>query len=621
MKLAKNHGFPKLSILTSLPHVTNRYVVRETLLRPQRITTRPAKSDAGHPVRSFQIKAMISSQHPLLITAMAQQGKWFRPQIKARCSCTTMIKAMGFDRPNSLIKAMNLSQQTGRPTSHLCFVIPSIFMQNLSTTSHYRRRGFILAAARRPSFSHYYRHPFVPSRKKTNQLLHALNGNHTCRTCQCSLIDRSFPNLPKVFKTTPLCLGNGMMVHKFYRCSNHLSLWYYRRRERRYGVYYGNKAQNLYSHICAARAARGAPGDHGIAKHLFRNFFGLHSSINRTNILASGHESRCASEDERSHQILRSTEAMLRRQASYSTARRESRQKYRQWLASSLETGKFTLARFRSPLKRVQNSPIQIRRSYSELCNRPTAGSRAFLFRQYVDISLLDLPRRLLSFRPSTNELTVATWNVETLIGLGKHESLARFAKQHGIDIILLQENKSQSSDELRISGGKILLAGTPTEPMAGVGFYISPHILPLVEDFLPYSGRLAVLTLRTQPLRTHLISTYAPSQLQDQQSDQVRKKVFWEQMESLDTHLQRPSHIFYAGDFNARILSPELDQMTTHIGPAVFPSPGDLNTIEGSNYGKLLEFIMSKDYCIVSTFFSETKQPHNYVQGNLSRG
>ena len=80
--------------------------------------------------------------------------------------------------------------------------------------------------------------------------------------------------------------------------------------------YYGNKAQNLYSHICAARAARGAPGDHGIAKHLFRNFFGLHSSINRTNILASGHESRCASEEERSHQILRSTEAMLRRQAS-----------------------------------------------------------------------------------------------------------------------------------------------------------------------------------------------------------------------------------------------------------------------------------------------------------------
>ena len=81
--------------------------------------------------------------------------------------------------------------------------------------------------------------------------------------------------------------------------------------------------------------------------------------------------------------------------------------------------------------------------------------------------------------------------------------------------------------------------------------------------------------------------------------------------MELLDTHLQRPSHIFYAGDFNARILSPELDQITTQIGPAVFPSLEDLNTIEGSNYGKLLEFIMSKDYCIVSTFF---QRPNSHI-------
>ena len=135
---------------------------------------------------------MIASQLQLLIKAMAQQGRWFRPQIKSRRTCATMIKAMGLHKPNSEIKAMNFSQQTGRLTSHLCFVTPSIFMVKPFTNTRCKHRGFILAAARRPSFSHHYRHPLVPPRTKINKLLRALNGNHTCRTCQCSLIDRTF---------------------------------------------------------------------------------------------------------------------------------------------------------------------------------------------------------------------------------------------------------------------------------------------------------------------------------------------------------------------------------------------------------------------------------------------
>ena len=403
-----------------------------------------------------------------------------------------------------------------------------------------------MAVARPPS-GRCISYVWTRSRKKANRRMHALNGNHTCRVCSCSLVDKQFHSLPACFRNNPLVLGNGLMVHKYHYCSDHLSIWFYRRKERRYGVYFGNKAINLHSHICAARAASGTPGDHGHSKHLLRDFFGLHSQHNRQIIhQTSGHESRSASEDKKTHQCLRSTSAMLRRQSTYNESRSNSRREYRLWMRHTVEFGKFTLAQFRRPLKRVENSPIQIQRAYSELKFRPTLGSRTFLFQNYVQPSLLDLSRRMLSFRPRQNNLTIVTWNIETLIGLGKHESLASFAKTHAIiDIIVLQETKSQSSDELKVHGGKMLLSGTPTEPMAGVGFYIAPHILPLVEDFLPYSGRLASLTLRTQPVRIHLISCYAPSQLQDLKADMVRKHCFWEQIEKLHESLPRPANLF----------------------------------------------------------------------------
>ena len=79
------------------------------------------------------------------------------------------------------------------------------------------------------------------SRKTVNRRLHALRGNHWCRLCNCSLVDRTYSYCPEVFRTIPVCLKNGMAVHKEHFCSAHLSLWYYRRGTRLYAVYYGAK--------------------------------------------------------------------------------------------------------------------------------------------------------------------------------------------------------------------------------------------------------------------------------------------------------------------------------------------------------------------------------------------
>ena len=332
-------------------------------------------------------------------------------------------------------------------------------------------------------------------------------------------------------------------------------------------------------------------------------FFALHKFSNRAQLDLSGRESRSVSEGFQSQPARRSPQALARRLHQFRQSRRDSRRHYRQWISSVLESGKFTLARPRPPRKRVNNSPAQLRRAYQSLKQAPTVGSRATLFEEYVSTSLLDLPQRRLNWRPANNRLSFVTWNIETLIGLGKYETLASFVKSRDIDILMLQETKSTSSNEITSHGGKYLLSGTPTEPSAGVGFYVSPRCLPVVQDFLPFSGRLAALILRTQPLPTVLITVYAPSMLQDPHDDRVRKKLFWDSLPTIFDVLPSPAIYCLAGDFNARVQTDSLQEYSEYVGPAVFPHFGTLDP--DSNYGKMLDFLIQHDYSRASSLHS----------------
>ena len=271
-----------------------------------------------------------------------------------------------------------------------------------------------------------------------------------------------------------------------------------------------------------------------------------------------------------------------------------------------LEGGKFTLAHPRRPLKRVNNSPAQLRRAYFNQRFHPTIGSRASLFHRYVQPSLLDLPVRHLSWHPSSNQLHMATWNIETLIGLGKHQALAEFVIKQGLDILCIQETNSTASDEILAKGGKFLLSGAPDEPAAGVGFYVAPKALPLVQDFVPFSSRLAALILRTQPHPTILLTVYAPSMLQDAAQDLKRKQKFWETLPDYLLQLPRPATVLLAGDFNARVVKEDLADYSEYIGPAVLPTDSPFD--ESTNYAFLVEFMIAQDFILASSKFNRPK-------------
>ena len=194
----------------------------------------------------------------------------------------------------------------------------------------------------------------VFSRKKRNRAQRALNGNISCPQCSCDLYNKTFSSLPSKFRTPALQLNNGMLVHHYLWCQHHLSVWCYRRGVRHYQVYYGNKAHNLWNHIHTVRAASGKPGGHDSQPRLLQNFFALHCLDNRYNLDHSGHESHSASGVKQIHDNRRSLEARHRRHQLRNDRRPQSRREYRSWISSVLESGKFTLAHPRRPLKRTR---------------------------------------------------------------------------------------------------------------------------------------------------------------------------------------------------------------------------------------------------------------------------
>ena len=188
------------------------------------------------------------------------------------------------------------------------------------------------------------------SRTFRNRQAHITHGNQFCQRCSLFLGTWYYYNLPSKFRSQPVTLSNGMMVHHFRICSHHVSIWFFRRGYRIYQNFFGNAKRKLLKLLEAAGAARGLPGDHGFSPQ--EQYFQYQRYELRPPNTASGHEPRSASGGKyRTHQNLRSESSRNRRILSFQAERRRSRQAYRQWKTAMRGTVNLTLAQYRPPRK------------------------------------------------------------------------------------------------------------------------------------------------------------------------------------------------------------------------------------------------------------------------------
>ena len=163
------------------------------------------------------------------------------------------------------------------------------------------------------------------------------NGNippNTCSSCQCYLGHCEADNCPKKFRSHPIKLNNGMLVHHFKYCYHHTSIWIFRRGRMQYHSFTGCSRHLLHEQLKLAGAARGLPGDHGPSKS---SFFAYQYNCPPPQ-LTSGHEP-CRASRNRSDQNLRLEASTTRRHEKYNSQRRQHRHRrrtYRDWLSQRL---------------------------------------------------------------------------------------------------------------------------------------------------------------------------------------------------------------------------------------------------------------------------------------------
>ncbi|XP_005853141.1 PREDICTED: uncharacterized protein LOC102257229, partial [Myotis brandtii] len=180
---------------------------------------------------------------------------------------------------------------------------------------------------------------------------------------------------------------------------------------------------------------------------------------------------------------------------------------------------------------------------------------------QCIDKSLL-APR---------SQLTLAAFNVRTLMQIGSQAALARTLETLAIDVCCLSETRiqdsctvlqltspsvdSKSSFTLRLSGD------TPAQAagVAGVGIALSARAENALVEWIPINSRLCAVRLETsvKPSKQErtkrclfVISAYAPT---DCSSDAVKDE-FYERLTELLHKKRRTDIVVLAGDLNAQL-------------------------------------------------------------------
>ena len=201
--------------------------------------------------------------------------------------------------------------------------------------------------------------------------------------------------------------------------------------------------------------------------------------------------------------------------------------------------------------------------------------------------------------RPSFNQLTIATWNVEGLTD-EKIITLQRYMEIYDIHILCLQETHKPLSNYIVTEKDFLLIlsgrADTKEREFAGVGFLIAPTIRRSVYGFCQLSSRLACVKIRIPGGQLAILSCYAPHSGRDfEERLQFFQDLtcFWRSISSYGPRI-------CMGDLNSRLYCRFAGEDDI-IGDYMFQSRGEPNKF--ANRHLLMEFCSSNNLRIVNTF------------------
>ena len=128
----------------------------------------------------------------------------------------------------------------------------------------------------------------------------------------------------------------------------------------------------------------------------------------------------------------------------------------------------------------------------------------------------------------------MATWNVQTMLQVGKLSEIADEFRKYKLHVLALQEIRWPGSGRIDKKDFTVMFSGAETGRQRGTGFMISKEVRKSLMEFTPVNERLCKIRLKGKFHNISIISTYAPTE----DAEELDKDKFYDELDSLNENI-----------------------------------------------------------------------------------
>ena len=191
------------------------------------------------------------------------------------------------------------------------------------------------------------------------------------------------------------------------------------------------------------------------------------------------------------------------------------------------------------------------------------------------------------------NTIRVGTWNVQTMMELGKLDLLLKELDRSQMNITGLCEVRWSGEGKFRHGDYTIVYSGNEKGGSRGVAIVLDKHHAAAMKSFNTISDRIVTLKLNAKQHIINIIQVYAPtSASSDEEIEQ-----FYNDLQTVKDKIPRREVCITMGDFNAKIGEGEdIDCGVGPFGLGVRNERGDM----------LASFCQTNEFEITNTLFNQ---------------
>lgn len=206
--------------------------------------------------------------------------------------------------------------------------------------------------------------------------------------------------------------------------------------------------------------------------------------------------------------------------------------------------------------------------------------------------------------------ITIGTWNIRTLLQVGKMNEVADQAIKNKIDITALQEVRWKGEGEVTNQNYTLFYSGGNKQGKNGVGFIVTNKFRKHIIEHKAHSDRISYIRIKMATYNVTLVNVYAPPET----TNNEEKEQWYEKLEEVYEQINNRDTIIIAGDYNAQVGKEECNSKVA--------GKYTIHEKTNDNGTRLCNFAASNGFIIASTKFNhkhEDKVTWNAPGGRYS--